>query len=213
MGVARNGLRRGFLGRRSAADTHLTIILLEFCLKLPKFWASFPPNTLKICLWSFNQWCCCRGGGNRPPPGSILALKKYRFSYVAINAKHEFHETCHSITFLFDKKRLQMVLWHHYARVNSHQRWKQTRFRVCFHLWCELTITMNVTEWQISYNSWKSFLGRKILDFKICAPPLEGFAPPLEIFLATPLGTTVMRWWPGWNFILTWQHLGLNQNS
>ena len=71
-----------------------------------------------------------------------------------------------------------MMLWHHYARVNSHQRWKQTRFRVCFHLWCELTITMNVAEWQVSWNSWKSFFGRKILDFKIFAPPLEGFAPP-----------------------------------
>ena len=45
------------------------------------------------------------------------------------------------------------MLWHHYARVNSHQRWKQTRFRVCFHLWCELTITMNVTKWQVSWNS------------------------------------------------------------
>ena len=29
------------------------------------------------------------------------------------------------------------------ARVNSHQRWKQTRIRVCFHLWCELTRTMS----------------------------------------------------------------------
>ena len=28
-----------------------------------------------------------------------------------------------------------------------------TRFRVCFHLWCELTTTMNVTEWQVSWNS------------------------------------------------------------
>ena len=51
------------------------------------------------------------------------------------------------------KKRLQTILWHHNARVNSHQRWKQTRFRVCFHLWCELTSTMNVTEWQVSRNS------------------------------------------------------------
>ena len=31
------------------------------------------------------------------------------------------------------------MLWHHNARVNSHQRWKQTRLRVCFHLWCKLT--------------------------------------------------------------------------
>ena len=54
---------------------------------------------------------------------------------------------------LFHEKRLQMMLWLHNTRVNSHQRWKQTRFRVCFHLWCELTSTMNVTEWQVSWNS------------------------------------------------------------
>ena len=54
---------------------------------------------------------------------------------------------------LFHEKRLQTMLWHHNARVNSHQRWKQTRFRVCCHLWCELTSTMNVTEWQVSWNS------------------------------------------------------------
>ena len=56
---------------------------------------------------------------------------------------HEFHETCHETC-------LQTMLWHYNARVNSHQRWKQTRFRVCFHLWCELTSTMNVTDWQVS---------------------------------------------------------------
>ena len=54
---------------------------------------------------------------------------------------------------LFHEKRLQTMLWHHNAKVNSHQRWKQTRFRVCFHLWCELTNTMNVTEWQFLWNS------------------------------------------------------------
>ena len=41
---------------------------------------------------------------------------------------HEFHETCHSVTFI--------------VLVNSHQRWKQTRNRVCFHLWCELTLAL-----------------------------------------------------------------------
>ena len=56
---------------------------------------------------------------------------------------------------LFHDKRLQTMLWHLNTRVNSHQRWKQTRFRVCFHLWCELTSTMNVTEWQVSWNSCK----------------------------------------------------------
>ena len=50
------------------------------------------------------------------------------------------------------KRRLQTILWHHNARVNSHQRWKQTRFHVCFHLWCELTNTIDVTEWQVSWN-------------------------------------------------------------
>ena len=68
---------------------------------------------------------------------------------------HEFHEICHSVTFHFMNKRLQTMLWRHNARVNSHQRWKQMRFRVCFHLWCELTSTMNVTEWQVSWNSRK----------------------------------------------------------
>ena len=49
---------------------------------------------------------------------------------------------------LFLPQRLQTMLWHHNARVNSLQRWKQARFRVCFYLWCELTSTINVTEWQ-----------------------------------------------------------------
>ena len=77
----------------------------------------------------------------------------------ALAASHEFHETCNSLTFYFMEKRLQTMLWHHNARVNSHQRWKQTRFRVCFHLWSELTSTMNVTEWQVSWNSW-AVIGR-----------------------------------------------------
>ena len=67
---------------------------------------------------------------------------------------HEFHETCHSVTYYFMIKDSKTMLWHHNARVNSHQRWKQTRFRVCFHLWCELTSTMNGMEWQVSWNSW-----------------------------------------------------------
>ena len=56
--------------------------------------------------------------------------------------------------FISWKKRLQTMLWHNNARVNSHQRWKQTQFRVCFHLWCELTSTLSVMEWQVSWNSW-----------------------------------------------------------
>ena len=38
------------------------------------------------------------------------------------------------------------MLWCNDAKVNSHQRWKQTRIRVCFHLWCELTSTMSTSE-------------------------------------------------------------------
>ena len=67
------------------------------------------------------------------------------------------------------------MLWHNNARVNSHQRWKQTRFRVCFHLWCELTNTMNVTDWQVSLNSCKHFQKWNLLksfhgaaDNKLC---------------------------------------------
>ena len=68
--------------------------------------------------------------------------------------------------FYFMKTWLQTMLWHHTARVNSHQRWKQMRFRVCFHLWCELTNTMNVTEWQVSWNSW-------YYDFELCITTLN----------------------------------------
>ena len=68
-----------------------------------------------------------------------------------IRQMHEFHETCHSITFI--------------VLVNSHQTCKQTRDRVCLHLWCELNLAgslgvffffmkENVTEWQVSWNSW-----------------------------------------------------------
>ena len=73
---------------------------------------------------------------------------------------------------LFHEKRLQTVLWHHNARVNSHQRWKQMRFRVCFHLWCELTSTINVPEWQVSWNSWyktkAKFQFRFLYTFEWC---------------------------------------------
>ena len=36
--------------------------------------------------------------------------------------------TCHSVTLI--------------VLVDSHQRWKQTRNCVCFHLWCELTLAL-----------------------------------------------------------------------
>ena len=77
--------------------------------------------------------------------------------------KHEFHETCHSVTFYFMKKRLQTMLWHHNARVNSHQRWKQTWSCVCFHLWCELTSTLNSVE----CNRMTSFMEFMFSDFAL----------------------------------------------
>ena len=61
-------------------------------------------------------------------------------------------QTCNSVTFYFMKK---LIFWNwqevdfaktwlgRLTRVNSDQRWKQTRFRVCFHLWSELTITIS----------------------------------------------------------------------
>ena len=61
------------------------------------------------------------------------------------------------------------MLWHHNARVNSHQRWKQTRNRVCFHLWCELTSTMNVTEWQVSWNSCKMKAAAESIWWDMCS--------------------------------------------
>ena len=37
--------------------------------------------------------------------------------------------------------------------VNSHQRWKQTRNRVCFHLWCELTLVNCPNHFLAKYTS------------------------------------------------------------
>ena len=48
--------------------------------------------------------------------------------YFTKYADHELNESCHSVTFI--------------VLVNSHRRWKQTRNRVCFHLWCELTLAL-----------------------------------------------------------------------
>ena len=56
---------------------------------------------------------------------------------------HEFHETCHSVTFYFMKKD---------------SKWccdtTTPELCVCFYLWCELTSTINVREWQVAWNSW-----------------------------------------------------------
>ena len=70
---------------------------------------------------------------------------------------HEFHETCHSVTFI--------------VLVNSHQRWKQMRNRVCFHLWCEFTLALWMDGWMREFNA----------TFAYVRPNRQA-------------GTTVMRW-------------------
>ena len=61
-----------------------------------------------------------------------------------------FHETCHSVTFI--------------VLVNSHQRGKQTRNHVCFHLWCELTMALRcrIIAWslflEMKYNGITNFM-------------------------------------------------------
>ena len=55
---------------------------------------------------------------------------------------------------LVHEKRLQTMLWQHNPRVNSHQRWKQMRFSVCFHLWCEFTLVIRCHSIAWSLFSW-----------------------------------------------------------
>ena len=86
------------------------------------------------------------------------------------------------------------MLWHHNATVNSHQRWKQTWFRVCFHLWCELISTMNVTERQVSWNSWYASWKENIkLEF---CKLMRNFVFAEECYLVMGLGTlrTSLKW-------------------
>ena len=56
-----------------------------------------------------------------------------------------------------------IIIWCAIEEINL-QRWKQTRFRVCFHLWCELTSTIYVTEWLVSWNSCHVFMFVFCLD-------------------------------------------------
>ena len=111
--------------------------------------------TYRECARLFLFHILPKEGSHVAPAGPALRLKlaPTRFggslalaSLFTEEKKGYFHE--------FHQKRLQTMLWRNKARVNPHQRWKQTRFCICFHLWCELTSTMNVTEWQVSWNSW-----------------------------------------------------------
>ena len=122
--------------------------LLATALQSRKKWASREGN-LTTCL----TFCVKCLSSESFQPISFKVFWDFEDILTQFYPSHEFHETCHSVTFHFMKKGSQTMLWHHNTRVNSHQIWKQTRFRVCFHLWCELTSTMNVMEWQVSWNS------------------------------------------------------------
>ena len=73
---------------------------------------------------------------------SVLKKEWYFISW----AVHDFQETCHSVTFI--------------VLVNSHQRWKQTQKRICFHLWSELTLAL----WCYSI-VWSLFSWNKMTSF------------------------------------------------
>ena len=79
------------------------------------------------------------------------------------------------------------MLRHHNTRVNSHQRWKQTLFRVCFHLCCELTTTMNVTEWQASWNSWSVILCHSGSLSLVCPLSCPSLVPVLSSRFQLPI--------------------------
>ena len=92
-------------------------------------------------------------------------------------AIHECHETCHSVTFI--------------VLVNSHQRWKQTRNRVCFQLWCELTLALwchsivRSLFYEIKCNGMTSFM--EFMNNLQIFWPLK--CPPLHISAITSLFT------------------------
>ena len=116
---------------------HDTLLIYQF------FWTNIWPILVQITYKNYFGPFDCLCMQQRPNYGfwalqeDLLLAKKCRKGHLLFPWYLSFHYI------LFNKKRLQTMLWHHYARVNSHQRWKQTRFRICFHLWCELTSTMN----------------------------------------------------------------------
>ena len=99
---------------------------------------------------------CCDCGNQPPFPPPLLIGKQSRPTG-SLSAWYEFHKNCHSVTFI--------------VLVNSHQRWKQTRFCISFHLWFELTSTLNLMEWQVSWNSLRALSEPVSLD---CLPISRG---------------------------------------
>ena len=66
-------------------------------------------------------------------------------------SQHEFHETCHSLTFYFMKKDSKRCCDTTMPESIHTKDESKLQFSACFRLWCELTTTINVTEWQVSW--------------------------------------------------------------
>ena len=120
---------------------------------------------------------------------------------------------------LFFEKRIQMMLWHHNARVNSYQRWKQTRIRVCFHLWCELTNAMRcngMTSFMKFLLSFPLNMATHAVGFSALSGSNSGVLCFLHIFDPEfhhngPLFADCCVWWrvtiqePPWNLQWKWR--------
>ena len=134
---------------------------------IAEWWRTDPEYSI-FCLRQFNTQICTHIWF---PPFILYVCTYMQHIAISISASHPpvYMNSMKLVIalHLISWKRLRTMMWHHNARVNSHQRWKQTRFRVCFHLWCELTSTINVTVWQVSWNSWGEGGGTRILGIKI----------------------------------------------
>ena len=117
--------------------------------QLPILWDSESAQTgfrsinigrMSIALWTTKfvfPWLAGSCGPSFQPKGS-----------------HELHENCHSVTFYFMKKKDSRRCCDITMPESIHTKDEsKLRFSASFHLWCELTTTINVTEWQVSWNS------------------------------------------------------------
>ena len=129
------------------------ICTISYVVLLKRFMSKIPNNALlttsraisyfrdDLCLWEV--WQLLRKSYCSTPSYHNI----YMISWIPWNL------SVHYIS--FHVKILQTMLWHHSARAIHTKDESKLRFSVCFHLWCELTTTMNVTEWQVSWNSYK----------------------------------------------------------
>ena len=75
----------------------------------------------------------------------------FAFSSVAI---HEFHETCHSVTFIVLVNSHQKMKANAEPRLLSSLVWIDSDVVVSLHLLESFFMKENVTEWQVVWNSW-----------------------------------------------------------